>query len=247
MGNDEYLKVLQKDNKISEEYYKKSLQKTEQQKFLEELLFTKERGERSTCLNIGDIACGGGTLSYHLKPLYQHANFHLLDYNQDALNIAKEINKERSFSFYNGSIYDMPFEDNKFDLVFCWQTLAWIDDQEKVLRELIRIARKGTRIYISSLFNIEHDVDIYCRIIDHTRESASYGLGVNYITLSKYTIERWLKGIVSSFEIHKFTPQVDFGYEGRGLGTFTKKLETGERIQISAGLLLNWGVLIIEK
>ena len=53
--------------------------------------------------------------------------------------------------------------------------------------------------------------------------------------------------LVSDIDVHEFSIPVDLHYEGRGLGTYTATLQDGRRLQFSAGMLLNWGVLDIKK
>lgn len=150
------------------------------------------------------------------------------------------------FKFIKGNICALPFENDFFDVTFCWQTLSWLDYPKEALYELLRVTKNGGKIYASSLFNVDHDVDIYAKVLDYTRESSKEGIYYNYITLSKFTIANWLLNKARAFNIYKFTTPIPFEYSGRGLGTYTKKCEDGY-IQISGGMLLNWGILEIEK
>ena len=245
MNHENYKKALQADKAQTIEYYNKSLlQKSEQQKFLEKLL----RQNDGQFGQIADIACGGGTLTYHLSKQYPEAVFSLLDYNEDAIELAKKNNSDSRFSFYRDSIYDMQsLADNTFDLVCCWQTLSWLDEPEKAMKELVRITKTGGKIFVSSLFNADKDVDLYTKVFDHTRKSGAQGMAFSYNTYSRFTIGRWLQGIARNFELVPFDPVIDFEFSGKGIGTFTIKTLENRRLQVSAGMLLNWAVLIIEK
>lgn len=233
-----YIKALQASSEETRAYYRKSLVKTEQQKELERLLAASGRDFS----RIADIACGGGTLSYHLSQLYPQAAFCLGDFNSEALDLARELNAGPRFSFSQENIYSLSFADDSFDLVCCWQTLSWLDDPAKALHELVRIARPGGTIMLSSLFNLDHDVDIYARFTDHTRTDGTF----SYNTYSMKTVGEWLQGKAKSVKAHPFRPEIDFHYDGRGIGTFTVQSEKG-RLQISAGYLMNWAILEIEK
>jgi ubiquinone/menaquinone biosynthesis C-methylase UbiE len=243
MSKDNYLDGLKANKLQTEAYYKKSFVKTEQQKFLEELLDIEER----EFFDVADIACGGGSLSYHLNEKFPKASFTLVDYNDDAIDIARKNNPNNNFKFIIDSIYDLRSLSNEsFDLVCCWQTLSWIDDPSSALKQLLRITKPGGKLYLSSLFNKDFDVDIYSKVIDHTRESGKENISFSYNTYSEYTIKKWLEGQARDFKIHAFAPKIDFTYEGRGIGTFTRSIGD-QRIQISAGHLLNWAVLEITK
>jgi ubiquinone/menaquinone biosynthesis C-methylase UbiE len=238
--DDNYKKYLKKSSKS---YFLKSVVKTEQQKFLETLLPNEINHAK-----IADVACGAGTLSYHLNEKYknQENKFTLIDYFDDVLELAKEINVDSNFSFENGNIYLLDnHKKDSFDYVFCWQTLSWVDNPEKALKELVRILRPGGKLFISALFNLNHDVDIYSKVFNHSEKDLGSIPG-NYITISRYSIENWLGKSVKNIDFHPFIPEIDFDYEGRGLGTFTVNSDQG-RLQISAGMLLNWAILEIEK
>lgn len=245
MSKDDYIKGLQADNSKTIAYYNKSLhQKTEQQKFLEKLLLAEGRQFEK----IADIACGGGSLSYHLSQQFPQADFTLVDYNDDALVAAKQNNLGPRFRFFSDSIYYLKnIPNDSFDLVCCWQTLSWLSEPEKALKELVRITRPQGKIFASSLFNLEKDVDLYTKVLDHTRNSGANGLAFDYNTYSRLSVEKWLQGLAKEVEIKPFHPEVDFEFVGRGIGTHTIQALSGTRLQISAGMLLNWGVLIVTK
>lgn len=242
-NNDNYIKALQASKEETEKYYRRSIVKTEQQKKLEQLLAERQL----TCQTIADISCGGGTLSYHLSKLFPNAIFTLSDLNEEAIQIAKELNGDNNFHYMNEDIYAMnAIASDQFDLVCCWQTLSWLENPEKALTELIRITKPGGRIFASSLFNLHHDVDIYAQIKDYTRPNGELDLSYSYNTYSSYSVKKWIDGKVAQFEFHPFVPTIDIEYEGRGIGTYTIQTEQ-KRLQISAGYLMNWAILEIVK
>jgi ubiquinone/menaquinone biosynthesis C-methylase UbiE len=241
---DPYKQALRVDKDASAKYYSASLNhKTEQQKFLESLLHR----HRLIPGTIADIACGGGGTTIHLAVLYPDATFTLVDANEDAIYMAREATRLLRARCIVGDIYNLKLDRETFDLVICWQTLSWLDDPEAALRELIRICKPGGRIYASSLFNIAHDVDVYSKVQDHTRPSSDQGLTYAYNTYCLASIRRWVDELVGDVRVHEFSIPIDLAESGRGLGTYTAKLDDGRRLQLSAGMLLNWGVLELTK
>jgi ubiquinone/menaquinone biosynthesis C-methylase UbiE len=231
-----YIKSLLTNPEITNQYYKKSIIKTEQQKYLESIL--NVRAIKPT--TVADIACGGGTLSYHLSHLYPDADFHLTDLNPDGLEIAKDLCRGDKFHFFVEDLYAIQnLPAKSFDLVFCWQTLSWINDPEIALKQLLNLLKSGGRLYVSALFNLNHDVDIYASVKDNTRMGAEH---YSYNTYSKRSVEKWIGDKVKHMAFHSFDPEIDFEYEGLGLGTYTVKTEN-KRLQISGGILLNWAIL----
>jgi len=239
-----YKEALKADKETSEKYYQSSLaRKTEQQKMLERLLTAHAIAPRE----IADIACGGGGSTFHLAQLYPRARYTLIDYNEDAIAMASQATSGLDARCATGDIYDLKLETGAFDLVICWQTLSWIDEPARALAELVRICKPGGRVFASSLFNLHHDVDVYSKVEDHTRPSSTQGLRYSYNTYSLASVRRWIGAAVSTLDIHAFEIPVDLPASGRGLGTYTERLVDGRRLQLSAGMLLNWGILELQK
>lgn len=241
---EDYKDALKIDKQESDKYYRSSLEiKTEQQKQLENLLRPLNLQPQS----IADIACGGGGTSYHLSALYPHAAYTLIDMNEDAVSLARNATQGLKATYLVGDMYDLPMESDSFDLVVCWQTLSWISKPDVALRELVRICKPGAKVYASSLFNAHHDVDVYSTVMDHTRPSSEQGLSYAYNTYSVSSVRGWVAGLVSQVRMHAFEIPIDLTHAGRGLGTSTVRLEGGGRLQVSAGMLLNWGILEVQK
>ena len=228
---DNYLQAAQMDKQSTKNYFAKSINKTEQQKALESLLLDSiTRGEldRNAPLKIADLACGGGTLSYHLSSFFPNASFVLLDYNEDGLELAKEINTESLYrmEFIQGDLRDLPFEDSSFDLVFCWGVFLIFNekDLQPIINEVHRILKPNGKLYASSLFNTEFDVDLVCDFKDLTKESGKAGIWGRYTTFSLPTMRKILQSY-STFSIHPFEPQIDFPRTThRGIATYSVKV-----------------------
>ncbi len=243
--NEDYIKAYQQDNKLVNEYYLKHLQtKSGQQQLLEKIISEN----KPVAHKIADVACGAGTLSYHISKMYPEAEFNLIDVNDSALMQAKEVLKDvKHTQFIKQSIFDLSAYKEKFDIIFCWMTLLALDKPKEALDQLLLSCKNGGKIYASTLFNFHHDVDVYAHFIDHTRDSGKNGIFMQYNTFSLHTLDKWLNGKVQSYKIHEFSPDMDFEYDGKGIGTFTVTTKEGKRLQISAGMLMSWGILEITK
>ncbi len=244
--NEGYIKAYQKDAKEVNDYYLKYLaNKSGQQLLLEKIINADKPAKRD---QIADIACGAGTLSYHISKIYPEANFTLIDVSDAALELAGNVLKDvKSKKLLNGSIYDLSSYKENFDIVFCWMTLLALDKPKDALDQLLSTVKKGGKLYASTLFNFRHDVDVQSHFVDHTRASGKEGISMQYNTFSLYTLEKWLEGKVSAYKVHEFNPESDFAYDGKGIGTFTVMTKEGKRLQISGGMLMSWGILEITK
>lgn len=183
----------------------------------------------------------------HLADLYPQAKFTLVDASEVAISLARQSTEKFNATCNVGDIYNLALDSDSCDLVICWQTLSWLDKPEFALRELVRICKPGGVILASSLFNLNHEVDVYSKVVDHTRASSNLGMSYDYNTYSLRTVKEWLWGLVSDFKIHEFSIPEDLTHTRHGIGTNTVKLETGNRLQISAEMLLNWGILEVHK
>ncbi|WP_104743634.1 class I SAM-dependent methyltransferase [Helicobacter cinaedi] len=237
---DSYLSAAQMDKQSTKNYFAKSVNKTEQQKALESLLvdsINKGELDGNAPYRIADLACGGGTLSYHLSSFFPNASFVLVDYNEYGLELAKEINTESKdrMEFIQGDLRDLPLQDSHFDLVFCSQTFLIFDEKalQPIINEVHRILKPNGKLYASSLFNTEFDVDIVCDFKDLTRESGKAGIWGRYTTFSLPTMQGILQNF-NTFTIHPFIPQIDFPRTThRGIATYSVKvLQDSHLIQV---------------
>jgi ubiquinone/menaquinone biosynthesis C-methylase UbiE len=224
--------------------------KSQQQIFLEALLSTEMSDqERQGAMCIADIACGSGSLSHHVSPFFPNAQVILVDKNIEAVQLAREhlLPVHPDFTVMEGDMYDLrSIPTESCDVVFCWMTLMFVDRPADALRELLRICKPGGRVYASSLFNFESDVDITSTFIDRTRPS---GMTYQYHTFSLPLVDEWLKGTVQSYGVHRFDPTdpIERVPGSRSIGTYTVRTESGRLLQISGGMLMNWGVLEVVK
>ena len=96
----DYNKALQIDEKEASHYYKASIKrKSEQQKFLEELIAHEEIFPNQ----VADIACGGGAVSLHLSRLFPNAQFNMLDFNENALDTCRKIMSDKNTNIFKGN------------------------------------------------------------------------------------------------------------------------------------------------
>ena len=51
-----------------------------------------------------------------------------------------------------GSVYELPFKDNKFDMVLCMVVMEHLEDPQKAIKEMQRVLRVGGKILVSVPF-----------------------------------------------------------------------------------------------
>lgn len=240
----DYVRALETDRQETTGYYRRSLDKSEQQKVLETLLDDRLDTAPSVIL---DAACGSGTLSHHLRQKYPLSRFALFDYSRLALQqVVADGGEHFGTSRFEADICRIPIRSDSCDLVCSLQTLSWIEDPEHALLELVRVAKRGGLVIASGLFNLDHDVDVFARVVDRTRKSGQSGMSYSYNTFSRELVETWTRHLSVSVEFVRFEMPFDLPRLGRGIGTYTYNTSEG-RLQCSGGLLLQWAFLMVKK
>ena len=98
--------------------------------------------------NILDVGCGEGIVTNYLtnKLSIKENRIAGLDIESNLLRIAKSINPR--VQFYRGSVYELPFQDNSFDLVLALEILEHLEFPERAIRELNRVSNNWVIISV---------------------------------------------------------------------------------------------------
>jgi SAM-dependent methyltransferase len=95
-----------------------------------------------------DVGCGLGYLGYTYWPYFgKGGQYFGVDASErlvkEAQEAAKEWAKDGEASFKLGDAYKLPFPENFADLVMCQILLIHLENPEKALAEMIRVAKPG--------------------------------------------------------------------------------------------------------
>lgn len=97
-------------------------------------------------MRVLDCGCGPGSLTLDLARLVAPGSVIGLDIEGAQFAYAQELAKTEGIenvSFEVGSAYELPFEDESFDLVFAHATLFHLSDPGRALREFRRVLKIG--------------------------------------------------------------------------------------------------------
>lgn len=97
--------------------------------------------------NIADAGCAGGYMTNEISKLFPKAKVFGLDIYSSTIKHAKK--KYPRINFKRCDLHKIPFQDNYFDLISCYETIEHVVDPPKVLKELQRIAKKNSTIIIA--------------------------------------------------------------------------------------------------
>lgn len=98
-----------------------------------------------------DLGCGPGLWTHLLaEKVKPNGRVVGVDFSPDLINYAVENLKKDSLSniieFRKENFFDVPFDNDTFDLVFFGNCFAYVTDYLKIIEEMRRVTKKGGRI-----------------------------------------------------------------------------------------------------
>ena len=89
-----------------------------------------------------DVGCGEGRHIFGILHLFDDVHCFGLDQDipslekcKEGLKFFKELDSNETI-FQQGSVYQLPFEDNFFDLIICSEVLEHLDDYHAAVKEI---------------------------------------------------------------------------------------------------------------
>lgn len=219
-------------------------EKQEMDKYLEKLIspFLKKDP-----LKILDACCGIGHICYFLSKINLNNKFVGIDQTEYLIDEAKKLCKNKNnIKFETIDFFDFSKNHKKeFDICINWKTLSWIPYYEDFVKELMKVTKK--QIFLSSLF-YDGDIDFQVKVREFQKENGENDFNSYYNVYSlprfkKFLMDMGAKKInVYDFNLEKDIkkPPVD------QMGTYTEKLSTGKRLQISGIVVMNWKIIQID-
>ena len=59
---------------------------------------------------------------------------------KEAISLGKKLYSDLAIK--QGSVYELPYKDNSFDLVICTEVLEHLEEPAKALKEILRVSKK---------------------------------------------------------------------------------------------------------
>jgi ubiquinone/menaquinone biosynthesis C-methylase UbiE len=97
-----------------------------------------------------DVGCGTGEITSRLAALFPAARITGVDLIEAHLALARARYADLAgrVTFRHGDAFELPFPDRAFDLVVCRHLLQAIPHPERVLAEMVRVARPGATLHV---------------------------------------------------------------------------------------------------
>ena len=90
--------------------------------------------------SILDAGCGEGFTMNKLTKNGIGKRIEGIEYTKDAIALGKKLYPDLIIK--QASIYELPYEDQSFDLVVCTEVLEHLENPEKALQEMLRVSKK---------------------------------------------------------------------------------------------------------
>jgi SAM-dependent methyltransferase len=107
--------------------------------------------------NILDAGCGSGRWTYAMNRL--GANVTSFDQSAGALGAVKKlVGDAANVKFQQGDLLNLPFEDESFDMVWCFGVPHHTENPLRVLKHLTRCVKPGGYLFVM-LYAFPHNLD----------------------------------------------------------------------------------------
>jgi ubiquinone/menaquinone biosynthesis C-methylase UbiE len=206
-------------------------------------------GSTATSYSALDVGCGAGANIYHLAQYLPHTDWVGVDWADHFFAVGQNYLKQANVNcrLVKGDFYQLTrdFGAKSFDLVFSIQTLSWLPGYEDALRELLRVARRW--VFISSLFT-DYRVDVISKVYPYAESSwdPPSPYFYNIYSYPRFQDVCRQQGATALYA-RDFVMDIDLPEPTtRTMGTFTRRLEYGERMQFSGPLHMPWRFIAIR-
>ena len=146
--------AVQKQFAKTVEVFSKTVVRDTPEVFAEKVVFVKPQPAEVTL----DVACGPGTFPLDLAPKVRFA--YGIDLTAAMLHQARLFRAEKQISnvyFHRGEAERLPYANSSFDLVSCQFAFHHIPKPELVLREMLRVAKPGGRLFVDDTLGPESE------------------------------------------------------------------------------------------
>lgn len=88
-----------------------------------------------------DVGCHDGRFTFEVSKLFPQAAIYGIDISSEAIRFAKS--KYPTINFLVARAEKLPFPDNTFDLINCFEVLEHVKDPRQVIRAIYRVLKPG--------------------------------------------------------------------------------------------------------
>ena len=113
-----------------------------------------------------DIGCGGGKTVKITSKKHKTIMVYGIDQSQYSVKVAKKLNrrnmKKGRVKIQQGSVYDLPFDDEFFDCITAIRTHYFWENLEEAFEEIYRVLKKnGQLIIMTEKYKVTYHMEHY--------------------------------------------------------------------------------------
>lgn len=205
--------------------------------------------ERNSQLIIMDLCSGQGANTYYMAKRYPKSKFVGVDINSDIVKKGNTFFQSMGIKNCHlevGDIYNLDSKYvSKFHGIVSYQTLSWLPEFEEPMKAMTKLDPQWiglTSLFYDGEISCAIEVKIYNTALELSKE-CFYNVYSLPIIKKLFSKKKYLSFQFTPFEIDIDLPKP----KKRVMGTYTKKLEDGHRLQISGPLLLPWYFIAAAK
>lgn len=139
MKQKDFNKIL---SSVPPDYYQKGTKKNPFQKYWHnrKINFALKLLNKIVFKNCLEVGCAGGFLISEIAKKHPQVKFHAIDAYSSAIKFAKK--QYPHINFLKAEAEKLPFKNNQFDLILCYETIEHVRDPKKALSEMRRVLKK---------------------------------------------------------------------------------------------------------
>tara|TARA_B100001564_G_scaffold329053_1_gene313237 strand:- start:1623 stop:2420 length:798 start_codon:yes stop_codon:yes gene_type:complete len=117
-----------------------------------------------------DLGCGPGHIAYMFATEFPKTHVHAIDSSSELLNVATNHYSAPNLFFKQASVYDIPYDDHSFDIVYCRLVFQHLSSLGDAIQEIYRVLKPGGKVCI---VEIDDSLQIFSPIIPSLEQCRS--------------------------------------------------------------------------
>lgn len=97
-----------------------------------------------------DCGCGPGSISADIAEIVSNGSVHGVDQSDAQIAEARQVQIRPNLFFHVATVYELPFDDCTFDVVFAHALFEHLSDPAAALREIRRVLKPGGTVGLCS-------------------------------------------------------------------------------------------------
>ncbi|KKR81589.1 MAG: hypothetical protein UU73_C0001G0135 [Candidatus Daviesbacteria bacterium GW2011_GWA1_41_61] len=107
----------------------------------------KQIVQQKKFIKILDVGCSGGFMTSKVAEIFPRSQVFAIDAYPDAINYAKS--RFPHINFQVADAHHLPFPEDSFDLIICYETIEHVLNPQKILQQMRRVVKKNGTVIVA--------------------------------------------------------------------------------------------------